>query len=269
MYYIKGIKLRHIFFTAAVVLLTLAGCSPSLITSNDNAMTDMENRHVLILAPMDNSVFVKNADDVQDDFSKDKREPGVVIRSQICRTIFSMMHAANETQKSNIFSSDSLIGISTYDLNNTFIQEVRIGKDTALTTFYLPTKEWLIKNGKKPDIVAIINSVSYSRGQEFIPSWGHYTPGQTISVPGGTIKTPGMFVGGGGGNSDKLFAEIKFILYDYRNNNWITCGKPVVSKNITIFGLTKGGWEDTFEDIVKTMFEKSPWEKVIKSNIAL
>ena len=151
-------------------LVVFAGCSPSLITCNNYDVSDAENRHVLILAPMDNSVYIQNASDVLDDFPNDKREPSVVIRSQICQMIDWVIRHAKKANGNDIFSSDSLIAISTLDMDNTFIREARIGEDTALTTFYLPTKEWIIKKGINPDIVALLNSVSYSRGQHARPA---------------------------------------------------------------------------------------------------
>ena len=246
-------------------LVVFAGCSPSLITCNNYDVSDAENRHVLILAPMDNSVYIQNASDVLDDFPNDKREPSVVIRSQICQMSDWVIRHAKKANGNDIFSSDSLIAISTLDMDNTFIREARIGEDTALTTFYLPTKEWLIKKGINPDIVALLNSVSYSRGATCTSGAGYYMPGHTISTPGGSFSTGGMFVGGGG-YSNNLFADVKFILYDYKYDNWITCGKPIITTSI-ILALTKNGWEESFDKIIKAMFEKSPWEKAIKPNI--
>ena len=254
---------------ALLVLLTLfAGCSSSLlIESNNNAPSDVTGRNVLILAPPDNSVTVVFPEDVRKIFPNDNRPPNAILRSAFCRTLYKMVRETNFVQGQNLFSADSLSGSFTNDMKDFFIKEIPVGKDAISTTFFLPTKEWLLKKGKNPDIIAIVNSLAYSQGSTSAFTPGYFTPGMTFSTPQGKFSTGGVFVGGGGGGAN-LFANIQFIIYDYVHDRWISCGIPEISEKTAISGLTRSIWQSSFEDVIISLFEKSPWEGKINNLMA-
>ena len=256
------------YYLLLLILAFCTGCSSSLlIERNSKAPSDVSGRRVLILAPPENSVTISNPDEITKLFPKDKRPANTILKSYFCQTMYKMVRESNSAQGQNVFSADSLAESYKNNMRDFFIEEIPLGKDTKTTMFFLPTKEWLVKRGKMPDIVVVINSLAYSRGSTLTFNAGHFTPGLTVSTPHGSFTTGGSYVGGSSGSSEDLLTEAQFIMYDYVHDTWITCGKPEFSKTIAIWGLTSLSWRNTFEDVMNSLIVKSPWENTIDSYI--
>ena len=251
--------MKH-FLWLALLLPFLTGCSITLNESNHYTTEDVAGRKVLILAPALDSIVVNNRDDIEDDFNGDKRDPRLVLRNAFCKSLVKNLKQKVEQPGKTIFESDSLIELSLRDTTNLFAKQLLLRNEQRMINFYLPKKEWLIAQGKKPDIVVVITNLVYGRDLSYSGGMGHFMPGTTVSTPHGSFNTGGMYVGGGG-SIPYLGGMYTFIIYDYNKDKWISFGQPTVSHTIFLWGLTRGGWENTFEEAADKLLEKSPWEK--------
>ncbi len=238
----------------------LTGCSSGLpVESNNYSPEQVEGRTLLLIAPVLDSVFVYNNSDVEDDFPDEIREPRAVVRSVFYAGVIKNLSEILRERGNCELETDATLTISARDTANLVFGQFFLGKDKVPFHFYRPKKEWLISKGKSPDIVAIITSLTFGRNISN-PSGGHFMAGQTISTPGGSFTTPGMFVGGGGGYST-LNGVFGFIIYDYKAEKWITYGFQRTSYSISLWGLSRSGWDACFKEAANKLLVNSPWEK--------
>lgn len=239
-----------------------AGCLPQVANmSNNYTDNDVYKRKVLLIAPPIDSVSVANKDDVEDDFSNTKDDARVVLRSAFYNAVAANLHKLESMQNAHIFEDDTLLELSVKDTANLLCLHYTIDKGKIPLMFYLPKKEWLTAHGKTPDIAIVITTLAYGRNVTFSSGAGHYMPGVKVSTPTGSYTTGGMFIGGGGGASS-LDGSFSFLIYDYKKDTWINYGIPKVSFGIPIWGLTRGGWNSTFEEATDKLLANSPWESL-------
>ncbi len=251
--------MKH-FLWLVLFLPFLTGCASELVNMSNNYSTkDIGGRKVLILGPALDSIDIKNTDDIRDDFDNKKDDARKVLRGEFYKKVLATLEHDFETQKYEIFESDTSLEIPQRYTTDAFFKQYPIGEDKTMINFYLPTKEWLISKGKTPDIVILISTLTYGRDISAGSSGGYFMPGTTVSTPHGSFNTGGVFVGGGGSIS-KLNGFFSFIIYDYKKDTWINYGAPQVAASIPFWGLTKGVWEDTFEMAAQKLLGNSAWE---------
>ena len=215
---------------------------------------DMSGKNLYILPLYKNNIEIKNIDDVEDDFAGDKRDPKTIIREELFQ---SMMNNSKQYLKNvNLLDTANASKLILFQHDDTkyFSLKRKIGKDTDSIRFYVPRKEMLDSAGIHTDIVVALNEIQF--GRNLTMGSMMYIPGNTISTPGGSFTTAGHFVSGG--SQEYLGANIKFIIYDYSENDVITYGMTTISSGF-LFAMTKSTWEDCFYKIAKEIFLETPF----------
>lgn len=236
------------------------GCGGSRIISNNYGIQEAVKKTALIIPPVIDSVFVRNEDDIRDDFGGDLRPVNVVLRSAFSRGIAKTFSKMFPYKSGTIFSIDTVHEIAA---NSSFyLKELKMQhKSKKIPSCYtIPTDDWFAENSYKPDYVIAINRIEYGINlDEPMAGAGHFIPGATISVPGhGSFTTPGSFVGGNIARI-QLVGLITYIIYDMKRKNFVSYGVQKVSKGYSFY-LSRSDWEDTFEEAVQKMIEGTPWE---------
>ncbi|MGE5797316.1 MAG: hypothetical protein ACM339_02990 [Ignavibacteria bacterium] len=246
--------LSTLIISASFFIVT--GCGGSSIIVNEKYKDqDYSNRSILIMPFPEEVVTVHNKDDVYDDFEEDRREPEAVIKDFLFKSINENAGISLKGIKIYEKEVDSNLPIFRKDTLKYFSISKRIGEDSILYKFYVPIREVLNSSSEKPEIVLVINKLTFGRNyQQNAPM---YVPGNTVTTPGGSFTTPGHFTGGG--SSEFLGASVEFIIYDYNEGDVITAGKADVQVNF-MFAMTRSTWSACFEDIADGIFKDSPFK---------
>lgn len=175
------------------------------------------------------AITVSNKNDVADDFDTDKRDAEVVLRDNLYAV---MMKKAPAILAPGVAADkmDSTEYTSLRDSSNNLYFELETPDNNVMQIYSIPKKQWLIDHGKTPDLIVSISEITFGRNLR-------YSQGRLISK-------------GFSGTSliSSLDAQITFIVYDYKNDTWVTYGTPFVSSKFT-FAMTHSDWERIFESI--------------------
>ena len=244
------------FLSLAFILLLLVGCSSmshyKVVYPNQ---PDVQGRHLLFLPVSEDFIRIENKDDVEDDFSEDKREPELVLRDSLYTTIIKT--APKLLKKSIVVEKMNPTEIFTLQTkSNLFSFKYKVSEADTAHTFFIPNKDWLIAHGKVPDIIALITDISFGRNSSSSNSPGHISSGSTVSTPGGSFNVGGGVMTGGG-SLPSLDARFGFIIYDYKKDTCIVYGSSVAGSKIA-FGMTISNWNSTFREVAEKMFSKTP-----------
>jgi uncharacterized protein YehS (DUF1456 family) len=222
----------------------LLSCVGTKVVMNPNySGKDLTNRELLIFPIINGVINVTNPKDVKDDFPEDEREVNLVIRDNFMKVLFE--RTQNDIQ--NISVSD--FNLSNHDLGDFFNKDSyskvlkKIGDDNFPYEFYIPKKVFLKKLNCNPDIVYVINKITFKRFEGSAGTWS------------GGIGATATY---SGGKSSSLYSEVKFIIWDYQQNNAIGYGEFEVGTSF-VFAMTNDTWATQFNRIVKTMFKKTPF----------
>lgn len=249
-----------------MVSLLVCGCAtPPLVTLNPQYKdaTVFQDREFNILFISIDSIKINNKDDVDDDFPNDKRVSSMIIQDSLSRTIREEYEnrLANIPCQFAILPQDSLRFQNNTDQFDLVKKSIRTKKDSLELKFLVPQKQRFRDLGFQPDIGLIITNLIVGRNFKYSYTGGQmYIPGPTISTPGGSFKAPGQWVGGGGGSSESLDANIQFIFWDYKQDCDIAYGRLTVS-NSFFFGMTKHTWKEEFRLIANTILKETPLKK--------
>ncbi|MBI2417307.1 MAG: hypothetical protein HYV28_05280 [Ignavibacteriales bacterium] len=276
-----------------LVLFLFAGCTPQpTVFSNSYKKADLTGRNVY-LAPINiDSIAIKNKDDVEDDFGADTSRAASVIRDSMYNAYAKKVKSLLSRDKISVsipdFSLFDSLNYST-DFENVNLQgnsvttwqgsqKVVVAKECP---YLILKKEWLAKHGISQDIVITIQKLTFSReaGSMYFP---HQYPGQNIKVPGGTINIPGpRFLQSGVPSISPaanmlsapaapsgevgLVCTCRFIIYDYKENKYITYGTVTVAASF-LMAMTRETWKTVFENLAQEIIYSSPLkpEPVIK-----
>lgn len=234
----------------------LIGCGNSSVLVNPSYHgKDLSNKTLLIMPIADYIVNVQNKDDVSDDFEEDKREPELIVKELVAKVINN--NAQKFLSGINLLKADfdTNMFLSQRDTSVYFSVYKKIGEDSTLYRFFVPRNEALKSKGVSPDIVVVINKLSFGRN---ITSGGsYYVPGHTVTTPGGTFTTPGHFATNA--STEFLGANLEFIIYDYLENDVIVYGKTSVKTDV-FFAMTKSTWTSTFDKIASELFNRKPFK---------
>lgn len=220
------------FILALFTGLFLIGCgSTTVITNPKYENKDLSAKNIFVMPFSEDIINVLNKDDVADDFENDKREPEVVLRDKMYKSIINNLENYLTGIKLYKRHADTLKYLSQKDSTNYFLLEKRIDKD-SLCKCSVPKKEVLVKYDIKPDFVLVLNKISFSRNVE-------------RDMTGYSIES--------------LNAIVNFIIYDYGNREILTYGNFNISKYF-IYTLTKSTWENVFYNIAKEIFYRKPFK---------
>lgn len=248
---------RIILIICAVFIVSKCSSS-SIYLNKDYKDKEFIGKTIMVMPFTEKSIYVQNKDDVQDDFEDDKRDANEVVSDSLYSMIVKKSKIWLENTTVLDVSKDSLKYFSQTDkkLFNSYI--FKIGKDSIIQNFFLPKREVILNKNLNPDIIICINEGAFSRG--LTSSTPTYSPGMTVSTPGGSFTTPGTF---GSSSTETLGADIKFIVYDFSADKIISYG----AENMGIpflFGMSKSTWESVFRNITHIILENVPVKKNVK-----
>lgn len=247
---------RFILLTFTAVLLVKCGTTTSVMTENYKGKY-FEGKKVLVIPLAGDAVTVHNKDDVEDDFENDKRNPEEIVQHCIEQTILLTLNSYLAKTKIMRLDYDSIYFNTCKDAKIFDHIEKRITKDSIRYDFYVPKKEILAEKDMLPDIGIIINKIDFGRNFRQ-GGGGHFIPGQTVSTPGGSFTTGGMWTSGGG--SESLDASFTFIVYDYENEQIISYGEESVGTSF-LFGMKRSTWDFVFKAIGRKLVKFLPVTK--------
>ena len=223
-----------------------------------NEKTVWTNRTLNVLFVCSDSITIKNADDIEDDFPDDKRPAAAVVHDSLTRA-FPREYAKRKLKV--LCAIDTLPAGSFAHQSDTaqfeYINRHIAKGDTTNYRFAIPKKQTLIDAGLKPDIGIIINKLTMGRNYSMLSYGPTFLPGNTISTPRGTFSTPGMMMGSGGGSSESLDAMVQYVIWDYQNACEISYGNIPVSTSF-FWVMTHNTWKDEFQQIAWDILKQSP-----------
>ena len=244
-----------------IPILFFVGCSTQKVVVNEHyTPNDLLNKTLLILPIPQDSITVLNKDDVEDDFAQDKRTPEAIIHdstftvmTRVARKFvvgMSVIDSSTEQKALSLFSSTTSSILVTKEIKD----------DTIPCVFQIPKIDSTNSKAQNlPDVILYINKITLGRNllpDQFYFPQQTYIPGNTVTTPGGTFTTPGHFMPTGGGQSEHLGSNSRFILWDCKRNDAIAYGKINV-KTPFIFGMTTSTWRDHFRVIIRTILQSS------------
>jgi len=241
-------------------LCILLGCQSTgnFVVNDKYGNMDLSRKWILISPLPHDVVAVENKDDVADDFENDTRESEVVIQDSLYRKM--NQHAAGSLGTGKFLDLKLPFDLFPSQVDTSQFSSIKLpiriaDRDTVLS-FLLPHQA--IIPSEHVDVVVIINKVRIGRNIDGSNGFSAptYVAGTTVSTPGGSFSTPGMWMGGGGGGgaSSYLGATVKFIIWDYENNAPISYGIANVRKGVNT-GCTINDWNSLFESVIEKVFE--------------
>ena len=254
------------------------GCSnySDLIRSNDYQTKEIEGRHLLILPVLTDSIKVSDQEAIDKYFPGNYHTPQQILRDCLYAAFTQQQNYQVTTDKIDIDSAKSLDNAS-----NRVMLQYPIDQSDSAHAFYIPKKEWLLEQGKTPDLIMVITGIEMGRAVS--TNAAYFSPGGYSSTPlsinnaglgvqsfddgtrtssnssRGTSSAIGAYVSGGG--VSKLQARFDFIIYDYKKNTFIAYGTPAIKTGLSMFGLTRSNWDALFDDVVKVVFSKTRFLK--------
>lgn len=245
-----------VYVISAFAAILFIGCSASTTLINPKYKNKSYSKKQILVMPFSNDVIsVMNKDDVADDFEEDKRDPETVIKDKVVEGLTENIDRyvwGIDLYRREI---DPYLYQSQLDSTKYFMLQKRLGGKNILYKFYVPKKEVLESYNIKPDVILVINNITFARNQTIgVPL---YVPGNTVSTPGGSFTTAGHM--SGGGKTEFLGAAADFIIYDYNEDDFINCGSAVVQSNF-VFAMTTSTWEDAFFQITTEIFKDTPFK---------
>ncbi len=251
-------------FFCIILSLLIWGCSaPPQIFVNPkyNEDTTIQSRIINVLFIPSDSIIIKNVDDVEDDFSEDKRSAAAIIQDSLFRTIketYEKRLKGVMCKISAIFP-DTMISQTDGERFDA-VKKYIIGKDTLSLDFPIPKKQRLADSLIEPDIGLVISKILIGRNMREEKSF-YFPPiqpsGHTVSTPGGSFNVPGAPMPTGGFSSSSLDAHVQYIFWDFKNNCEIAYGKKLITTYFN-FGMTKNTWKKEFDLIAKEIIEAGP-----------
>ena len=228
------------YILASIIALVFNSCSPSSNTVfNNNKYTDasFEGRNILFFPILDNSVIVTNKDDVLDDYGKDERKVEDIINDNFYKVL------VEESKKylDNVFvkeiDSNNFSYAKTKIDSNLFTFSKKIGPDSIKYSFRLPTKKILVSLNLEPDIVVIVDKITFGRTIAEIRNLEPESQNPYIR------STKDEYLG----------ADVEFIIWDYKNDNEITYGVTHIGQHY-VLNMTIHTWNALYRDIAKKIF---------------
>ena len=235
--------------------LFFAGClgSKNIVVNETYADADFSQRRVTVLpVPLD-AITIRDTALVREEYDTDTREPAIALQDSLWKTLTSSTSASllkgscsSATLPQNMFLSQS----DTADFFAVKLQLAGQKGDTELT-FFVPQRR--LFSGDSMDVGLVLNSFDLNTTNHQFSSPGFYTPGHTISTPGGSFETAGHWSMGGSGTSMSLWAFVRFIMWDYR------AGRPIVHGTVEAKVLLGHSLFVLFDVTAQRLFEDSPF----------
>jgi hypothetical protein len=223
--------MKKLFF---FIPLLFFGCAPSLTYINPKyGHADFKSNKMVICPLNSQELKIENADDVVDDFGKtDKRKPNDVVRDSC---FYVMQEDIIKNEKSiKVEKISNTIPIISLSQNAFFTITRKVGNDSIPLSFAIPQRDSIQLH---PDIILILNSISFSRSSGSAGS-----------------ATPGM----GGGSLPSLNSTFNYLLWSYADSEAISYGQTHAETPF-LFGMTHATWITHFVDISHVVFSKTPF----------
>lgn len=257
---------KCVFYLFAVAVLS--GCTTTTVIKNDNYLgKSFPDRELVIFPLLFDSLTIFNWDDVVDDFEIDSANSKPFIYDTLSQSLFH--HSKSYTSNINIIDCSGLIKWDEVieDATNYFWLTKKINGEYE-SSFIIPKKELFHSININNSFVLIINNVIIDRNidRHKVSWWGSppITTENQPRDPSGISQSPGTGTFLTGGSSENLGAIVKFIIWDYKENDYVKCGM-IKTKVEFPFGMTTKTWQSLFENIVKDIFIKTPFESTIKN----
>lgn len=205
-----------------LAVFILIGCSPSSSTFFVNPnyhKKDFSDKNIVIFPLANDAVKITNSDDVLDDFPDDTREPEKIISTKLYDVMISEAKGFMRGINFKEFEFPKELSFLQRDTSKYFSIEKRIPDDGPNYRFYAPNKEYLLSLNFTPDIILVLNRVSFTRTSTKYPT---------------------------GGSMDNLKAYVEYIYYDYAQKEIVKCGSSDAEIS---FGITMN--TDTWINIFK------------------
>lgn len=236
--------------------LLIVGCSPKTIIKNDNYIgKSFLDKDLIILPIIYDSLQILNWDDVVDDFEVDSATANAFLLDTLQKSLIE--YSKFNKRNMNVYDVSSLDNWNKVfkDSSNYFSINQKINDDLDCT-FNIPNEKIFGSKNFEKCFVLIINRILIARNIDR-QTWQYYSPGQTISTPGGDFQTAGTW--NTGWSPENLGARVEFIIWDYKENDFVKCG-TTTSKLDFLFGMSTSTWIFLFKNLTLDLFKDTPFE---------
>ncbi|MBI5726840.1 MAG: hypothetical protein HY965_03235 [Ignavibacteriales bacterium] len=223
-----------------------------------------------------------NKDDIVSAFGKSSWKADRIIRDTIYQIIADTAKAYLANVKIALLTTpvdllDSVIAVTDFDTIDLPLDANKqlLMKNKQLETYpyFIPNREWLLKQGITPDIVFFIQKIYFGEVRNDYYGPRMMIPGQTISTPTGPVNIPPVFRLQSGPTpantpssfsltsplsslASSIYGSLVFIIYDYRAEKYISYGTVFID-DTQAFIWSKPDWIKDFGLIAKAILKST------------